>query len=202
MQQKAKSNSVVTHSIGAEGVLTFNVRGAGSFTFDPATASKTVIARAMLHGFIQRISDGAALSRDPETGLPATPEAKLERMRAIADHYASGTDDWNRKKADQARTRKVTDAALVISAIGEMKGWLDEAVRDWIKVTADSRGVTEKDLIKQLAAQPKVILKVAEIKERRAQGTVDTTLFDELMDSELPDGDEEDEEDTEDGEDA
>ena len=189
MQSKPKSNSVVTHQVAADLTITFNVRGAGEFTFDPLACSQAVRERAMIHGFIQRIADGAALGRDPETGLPATPQAKMARMQRLADHYASGTVDWNVKVAAGERQTRTSESSLVIAAIGEMKGWLDEAVRDWIKVTADAKGTTEKEILKALAAQPKVILKVAEIKERRAQGRVDTGLFDELMATEILDDD-------------
>jgi len=95
---KTKSNAVVTHSI-ASGVITFNVRDAGTFTLDTAALSPVVRERAMLHGLIQRISDRAAIPRDTETGKSATPAQKLDAMKALADFYATGTDDWSPTRA-------------------------------------------------------------------------------------------------------
>lgn len=99
MQTKPKANSVITHSLNTEGlhpVITFHVRGAGAITLDMDRLSADVVQRAAIHGMIQRISDAAAISRDEETGLPATPEEKLEAMSRLVAHYESGTSEWSR----------------------------------------------------------------------------------------------------------
>jgi hypothetical protein len=109
----AKSNSTIGTTINDEGHIVFTVKGCEPFTFVPGSAHPLMQARAELHGWIQRISDGGALSRDPATGLPATPEAKRARMLAIATHYASGSDDWAMKKVG-GKKAKTFDVGLVV----------------------------------------------------------------------------------------
>lgn len=106
MQTKSKSNSVVTHRLLESGVLAITVKGAGVqlegaeqpedavLCFDPKLCAETTRQRAELHGWIQRISDAAAIGRDTKTGLPATPRTKLEAMTKLVDYYQSGAMEW------------------------------------------------------------------------------------------------------------
>lgn len=113
MQSKPKANSVVTHSM-QDGKVVFNVLGAGSFAFDPDKASAENRARAMIHGFVQRISDGAARLRDTKTGASASVEEKFAMMKRIADHYQSGATEW---RLTETPTKRGVDAGLVIMAM-------------------------------------------------------------------------------------
>lgn len=97
MQTKPKANSVITHEVSGD-VITFHVKQAGDVVLDMSRVSEACRERAAIHGFIQRISDGAAMSRNPETGQPATPEEKMARMAALAEHYMSGTSDWSMRR--------------------------------------------------------------------------------------------------------
>lgn len=125
MQTKPKANSTITHIRNEDGTLTFTVLGAGSFTFDPSKAHANNRARAEVHGWLQRISDGGALSREPKTGKPATPADKMARMRAIADHYQSGAAEWGLRAAP--RTPKRDDTLLMAIANAQhaagKRGW-------------------------------------------------------------------------------
>lgn len=91
MQSKRKSNSVMTHERLESGIIRFTV-GSQSFEFDPAKAGCQTDARD--HGFVQKISDRAAIGRDPETGASATPEEKFEAMKACAERLQNG-GPWN-----------------------------------------------------------------------------------------------------------
>lgn len=114
MQTKAKSNSVVTHSM-QDGNIVFDVLGAGKLVFDPNKVSAENRARAMIHGFVQRIVDAGARMRDPKTGASASPEEKLASMKRVVEHYMSGTTEWNLRAAPAAS--KGPDAGLVIMAM-------------------------------------------------------------------------------------
>jgi hypothetical protein len=117
MQTKPKSNSLVTHAFNAQaGTLTFNVLNAGSLTLDLSAISQANRDRAMVHGFVQRIVDAAAISRNTDTGLPASPSEKLAAMERVVAHYASGTEDWNLRKASSERET----GALLIAALMEL----------------------------------------------------------------------------------
>lgn len=94
MQPKAKSNSVITHKQGANGEIIFTVLNAGDITLDVAATHQTIREQAMYHGFVQRISDQAAMSRDTETGLPATALDKFQAMQKLVEHYMTGTAEW------------------------------------------------------------------------------------------------------------
>lgn len=111
-QAKRKSNSVVTHEVLESGAIKFDVVGAGSFVFDPAKASESNRIYAARHGWIQRLSDAAAIQRDEETGLPASPQDKLDRMIALRDHYESGADDWRITGTSGGGNRSLTVAAI------------------------------------------------------------------------------------------
>lgn len=54
--------------------------------------------RAALHGMGQKGSDAAAISRDPDTGKPATPAAKYAAIKAVVDRVLSGT--WDAPRGD------------------------------------------------------------------------------------------------------
>ena len=95
-QMKAKSNSVVTTEVLESGSLRFTVLGAGEVMFNPANVHPANRAYAELHGWKQRIVDGAAISRDDVTGKPASPTDKLAAMQSLAEHYMSGAEGWSR----------------------------------------------------------------------------------------------------------
>ncbi len=114
MQTKPKANSVITHSM-QDGKIVFNVLGAGSFAFDPDKASAENRARAMIHGFVQRISDGAARLKDTKNGASATPAEKMGFMKRIADHYMSGATEW--RLTETSTGKRSVDAGLVIMAM-------------------------------------------------------------------------------------
>lgn len=102
MQSKPKSNSVITHEVrGTE--IVFAIKEAGTLVLNTDALSESVRSRAMIHGMIQRISDAAAISRDTETGLPATPADKLARMKKLVEHYESGSPEWSiRREASES----------------------------------------------------------------------------------------------------
>jgi hypothetical protein len=93
MQSKRKSNGIIGHTVDATDKITFSV-GEHSFVFDATSVSAETLRAATLHGFVQKISDRAAIGRDPETGASATPEEKFAAMKECADRLMSG-GPWN-----------------------------------------------------------------------------------------------------------
>lgn len=100
MQEKAKSNSVVTSTWNlVTGILTIVVIGvkdsivancrewAGPAAYDALTDNGK---QALLHGFNQRLSNRAAIGRDKVTGQSASPAEKAAVIIALRDHYNSG----------------------------------------------------------------------------------------------------------------
>ena len=113
----AKSNSIINVSRN-ESIreLTFSVVGAGQITLHLERVSQSNLDRATFHGFQQRISDAAALSRDTSSGLSATPADKLAAMKELVEFYESGSSEWSRR-----RQPGQSDIGLLWRAVCELK---------------------------------------------------------------------------------
>lgn len=91
-----KTNGIMEVAISGTS-LQITVRDVpGTLVFDTTLASPECAAIAVMHGWKQRIADAAAIARDTKTGASATPEEKHEAMRALIEHYESGTTEWSR----------------------------------------------------------------------------------------------------------
>jgi hypothetical protein len=129
MNTKAKANSVITTSV-AEDKITFNVLGAGSVTLDLGLVNPAIAKRAMFHGLIQRISDAAALSRNTETGLSASPSDKLSALRELTEHYNSGTSEWSLKRSGSQSNE---GGLLVQALLRAFPGKTPERIKEYVK---------------------------------------------------------------------
>ncbi len=117
---KVKSNSVITTEIDeAAGTITYTVLGAGSITLHMDKVHPDNQRYAAFHGFKQRVPDAAALSRNPDTGKPASPAEKLAEMQELVDHYESGTPEWSRRREGGGATSSLLFRVLVAYKIGE-----------------------------------------------------------------------------------
>lgn len=178
MQTKPKSNSVITHAWDQEaGTITIHVVGAGNVVLDLNKVHPDNVTNAAYHGFTQRLSDAAAISRDPATGRPATPEAKLAAIQAIADHYMSGALEWKRTGAGGGRAQ----AGVTLRAIADVRfgGDLASASAS-VDRMAEKHGLDRRAVLARLAKSPEVIRRVAEIRAAGAVSAVD--LLDEMDD--------------------
>lgn len=178
-QQRA--NAVVTTT--QEGnVLVFNVQGAGETRLDLAKLSAGVKERAMLHGLIQRVSDRAAISRNPENGQAATPQDKLARMQALVDWYNTGTGEWSPTRPAGGSGGKAKAINPVIDAVAEIQGVTYVEMVTRIEAACEKRGVGVKAYVNKLATQEQVLARMAEIAKRNSSGLDDgDDLMDELM---------------------
>lgn len=140
--EKRKGNSVVTVTYTDDGKMQIDVLGAGSILFDKAKASRECRAHAEDHGWEQRLRDAAAISRDDETGKPATPADKFARVQALADYYMTGATEWARV-GHGGGGRSIT-----IEAIARVKGMEYEAVEAEVAEFAKKKyaGDTKKAL--------------------------------------------------------
>jgi hypothetical protein len=69
-----------------------------------------LLHRAALHGIGQKGSDAAAISRDPDTGKPATPAAKHAAILAVIDRVKGGM--WDAPRGDGTGRGSVLFEAL------------------------------------------------------------------------------------------
>ena len=163
--EKVKSNAVVTASWEGS-ILTLAVKDAGNVTFNMDTVAPTLIERAAMHGFEQRLRDRAAIGRDPKTGASATPQDKFNRIQALATHYANG-GEWEMR--GEGGKRK-TEAEFILEALAAVQDTDLETMRERVTAAAEKREVTVDAYLKKVATSPAVAQKVAKIKFGNAEG--------------------------------
>ena len=161
-----KDNQVVTCTTVGE-TLAIHVKGIGDVEFDAGQAHASNRAYAMMHGFKQRIVDAAALSRDPDTGQPATPLQKFEAIQAMVQHYHTGTADWGTRTAAGPRET----GGLTLRAIAAVYGWESaDIAKERVEKLAAKRGADYKAMLKLLAGSEKVGAEITRM--RAAKGGV------------------------------
>lgn len=157
MAQATERKSVITTTISEDKTqVTFHVKGAGELVLNLKQVSEACRARALIHGFVQRVSDKAAIPCDTTTGLPATPAMKLEAMRGLVDHFMTGTDEWAPKKAEGARKPKDGLEPLLIAAVCEVTGKDESALRAIIESGAAAKSIKPTQFLAALANAAKV----------------------------------------------
>jgi hypothetical protein len=161
----------ITTTRNDDGTITFKVADQ-SFTFNPDRASPANRVRAELHGWVQRISDKAAL------GKGSTDTDKFTAMKACAEFYEQGRNDWNMRGAGAGRK---SEADWIIEATAEIQGVEVATMRERIERMAEKREVTVAAYVKALGTRQDVALRVAEMK--CGNPTIEVDL-DELGDDE------------------
>ena len=162
MQTKAKGNSVITHALDGD-KITFTVLGAGAVVMDTTKLADAIMQRAAIHGLIQRISDAAALGRDPDTGRSASPMDKLSAMTELVAYYETGTEEWKRTGTGEGGGKSIT-----IEAIAKVKSVPYEVAVDYVERYAKAKfeGDTKKTLA-FLRKSGSVAEAIAEIRKSR-----------------------------------
>lgn len=103
-------------TLSNEGVLTIK-NSAGEIAVNLNALDENIKFRLMVHGAKQKISDAAAIPRDEETGLSATPSQKFEAMRAVALRLIDGS--WGIERTGAASALHVP---TLIDALVEFTG--------------------------------------------------------------------------------
>lgn len=157
MAQATERKSVLTTEVTEDqNRITFKVKGAGELVLDLSKVNTAILTRARTHGFIQRVSDKAAIPCDTTTGLPATPAQKLEAMRAMVEHFESGASEWNIKRTEGARKPKDGLDPLTIAAVCEVTGKDEPAIRAIIEAGAKAKEIKPAQYLAALAGAAKV----------------------------------------------
>ena len=106
-----------------------------TFTFDgglePITLHMSQVSPAnatyaMLHGFMARIGDNAAIQKSAENNYTVTEAMRREAVAELVDHYASGSADWSPK----ARAKKETFNPHIM-AIAQKRNCTYEEAQAW-----------------------------------------------------------------------
>jgi hypothetical protein len=194
---RKKENTFTAVTI-VDGKLVFSFPHAGlaSFTFDPDKASAANRSRAMKMGFKQRISNGAALSRDTETGESASSVDKRAAMLRLAEHLESGSDEWELRVA----APKKDDPGLLAAAMMRGLGKDEAGVKALIALTMAKKGLDETGALKYWQDTQQVQAAKTEIVAERAAARLATMkiadaedILAEMMGEDEGDEDDEDE---------
>jgi len=163
METKRKSNSVVTSQQTDDGRLVITVLGAGEVEFNPALVHADNRAHAEVHGWIQRLSDRAAMSRNPETGKPATPAEKFNAIKALAEYYMTGAAEWALSGGGGG------GKSLTVEAIARVKGVAYDAAQTLIEQFAETKhGGDVKAALAFLRSGKRVMEAMEAIRRERA----------------------------------
>lgn len=175
---KTKANSVVTHAVSGS-VVTFTVLGvAETFSIDAATVAgegwEFLSANgrlALIHGIVQKVSDRAAIGRDPDTGKSAAVQEKFDAMQEVATRLEAG-GPWN-----VAREGGGNEGGLLFRAIKSLypNAWASRkeftaTLEEKAKTETAKRGVkiTVADVRKGLGDVKSVAREMQRIRESEA----------------------------------
>lgn len=150
--------------------LTMTFGNGETLTVNAASLNDTIRTAAMMHGLKQKLSDAAAISRNPDTGRSATIDDKFEAVRDVWKRITSADGTWNKNR--EAGEGGATGALLVralVALTGKARGVIEEQVE-----------AMSKEQKAALRANPKVAAKIAELKSANADIDSDS-LLDSLM---------------------
>jgi hypothetical protein len=114
--KQEKRQSIKT-SVAPSGIITFSTP-AGSFTFDPAGCTDDVERRATLKGYIEKVSNKAAMP------MGTAWSVKLAAMKQLADRLASG-GAWS----ERAEGASSLNRACLFAAVAAVRGLAPEQVQ-------------------------------------------------------------------------
>ena len=142
---KKKSNGFM--AVNFDGKIMTVKTVIGEILFDTSKPSDTLQEHARLHGWKQRIADGAALVKperkkgisDAEWAeiLRKHAEAKHAGMGELVEYYEQGDVPWKMNGGGER-----AEAGLFVSAVMELRGWTEEKTKDALK-RLDKKTVAE-----------------------------------------------------------
>jgi len=90
--------------------ITFTFTGLESVVFDADKAHDDTRSHAMMHGFMQRIGDNAAISKSELNNYTVTEEMRRDAVLELVNHYHSASPNWNVKSAGVSKQNPVIAA--------------------------------------------------------------------------------------------
>lgn len=107
---ETKRNVTITATIN-EATLALTFANGETLTMRGDELNSDVQQYAMMHGLKQKLVDAAAISRNPETGRPATVEDKYQAVKTVYDRLLAGA--WNAAREGGGATGGLLLQALV-----------------------------------------------------------------------------------------
>jgi hypothetical protein len=91
---------------GINAAIQFTFDGLDGINFNPMHGTSPAVREyAMLHGFMQRLGDAAAISRTQKDGtvITVTEEMRRNAVLELVTHYESGSESWTTTAAKQPK---------------------------------------------------------------------------------------------------
>jgi hypothetical protein len=154
--------------------LTLTFADGRALTLEAPALADSIRHDALMHGLKQKLVDGAAIARNPETGRSATLEDKFNAVKEIYDRITDPTaPSWNKGRSSGDGDGGNT---LLLRALCKMSGKTPAVMAALL----DTKTKEEK---KALRANPKVAAIIAELQAERLalQGIDGEALLDELL---------------------
>ena len=161
-----------------DGILTLAFGHGETLTVNPADLTKEIRDAAILHGLKQKLVDAAAITRNPETGKPASTADKFEAVMKVYTRITGKDASWN--QTERTGGGSTGNAGYLVSALIRMK---PQATRESIETFVDELDKTQQAALR---ANPKVAAIIAEIKaERKSKKATDSDIDTENLLAEL-----------------
>lgn len=138
--------------------------------------SEGILAYATIHGLKQKLVDAAAVSRNPDTGRPASIDDKFAYVREVYDRITQPNGTWNKVRGDG--TGSSGAGGLLFRALTRLyPGKTAEELRAYLApMTAEQQAALRGNK----KVKPVIDAIKAEDAERRAE-TNETDDSDELL---------------------
>lgn len=81
-----------------EGTLSLDCATGDIAVVELGKLTPEILAQAALHGLKQKLVDAAAISRNPDTGKPATPEDKWAAVMEVFNRITGSAPTWNKTR--------------------------------------------------------------------------------------------------------
>ena len=95
IQKSAIAATIVKNESGHIGGLALSFANGKTLAITAAMLSQEIMEHAIWHGIKQKLVDAAAISRNTETGRPATIDDKYQAVKTVFDRITSPDGTWN-----------------------------------------------------------------------------------------------------------
>lgn len=112
-----------------EQIITLAFSDGRTLTIDAATLSPDIQEAAIMHGLKQKLVDGAAIARNPDTGRSATIDDKYNAVKEILDRISGENGTWNKVRGDGTGA---SGGGLLLSALMRLTGKSKTAIEEFL----------------------------------------------------------------------
>jgi hypothetical protein len=116
---------------------------------------------AALRGLKEKLSDSAAVPRDPVTGKSASDEEKMQEIGKMAIHFKKGDVEWNPGRTGGGGVSETGGA--VLRAVAAIQGVSVSEMKARIDAKAEKMKTTSRKLLHTLSTGAAVREKMAEM---------------------------------------